>query len=150
MRGEIVEYYFCRTLFMTTNKHYLVYKRSLGFGEVSIHYLNTWNVCYLNHNCSVLQIVRYSNHNCFVQQIVCYSNHNCFVQQIAISDHERNSRVNPLLKVAGKGLKSAKETASKTVRIIILRNCIKNRKIYHLTSKAQLRWGSKLLVKLLA
>ena len=34
---------------------------------------------------------------------------------MAISDHERNSRVNPLLKVAGKGLKSAKETASKTV-----------------------------------
>ena len=45
----------------------------------------------------------------------------CFVQQIAISDHERNSRVNPLLKVAGKGLKSAKETASKTVRFIICR-----------------------------
>jgi hypothetical protein len=34
---------------------------------------------------------------------------------MAISDHERNSRVNPLLKVAGKGIKSAKETASKTV-----------------------------------
>lgn len=36
--------------------------------------------------------------------------------QMAISEHERNSKVNPLLKVAGRGLKSAKETASKTVK----------------------------------
>ncbi len=39
--------------------------------------------------------------------------------QMAISDHERNSKVNPLLKVAGRGLKSAKETASKTVNLKI-------------------------------
>ena len=42
---------------------------------------------------------------------------------MAISDHERNSRVNPLLKVAGKGLKSAKETASKTVSYTFNTKC---------------------------
>jgi hypothetical protein len=35
--------------------------------------------------------------------------------QLAITDHERSTKVNPLLKAAGRGLKSAKETASKTV-----------------------------------